>query len=620
MRKYIFIIPILILIGITSCKQHNESEAIVDRLNAEAWELSSNNPKEAIKICEQALLIADSISYLKGQSDCHNRLGIFYTDISHFVEAEEHFLKAIPIRQKMKYFAGVGYVYDNLCRLRNEEGDYLEAIKYGFKGLNILEDLGLASNEPTLYLNLAIAHDRNKNDNDAIKYYTNGLEIANSLNDTFNMATIHFNWGKLYNKLKEFKKAEEQYNKALPLYLAIDYKIGIAAIKDEQGMIMHQQRDYEYALAKFEESKQINMAISDSVRLFHNYLNISNVHFENDDNKTALTYCDKAKNSLGNLIRLDVREMLFRTYSNIYAKIGNQNDHIIYYKKAEAIEDSIYNIAKNRNIAKLQKEQLEKENAQIEIENQKLNTSLVIASCFVLLSIFALYFLNQRRKNKEKKFIIYKEQQERSIDQGILNATRSVRKELSTNLHNHVSTPLTHIKRYLEPIYQKLSFYPDFQAEIFEAMTLVDKTHFTSRDIAYKLKPEELDWLDRIKVSVSALKIKKGVETYADIAGLNADTFSSSKGEKISSIICNLLSNADKHSKATIVNINIIQAGKQLNIEIEDNGVGFAPQKTNGIGLNSVQSDVKSLHGSINIKSQINKGTSVFIQIPATNE
>ena len=93
--------------------------------------------------------------------------------------------------------------------------------------------------------------------------------------------------------------------------------------------------------------------------------------------------------------------------------------------------------------------------------------------------------------------------------------------------------------------------------------------------------------------------------------------FTPEEGEKISALACNLLHNIDKHSEASLARVKIEQiGGQQLKMEISDNGKGFDPGKTSGIGLDSSRSYVKDLNGEMRIRSKLGEGTSISITIP----
>jgi hypothetical protein len=85
-------------------------------------------------------------------------------------------------------------------------------------------------------------------------------------------------------------------------------------------------------------------------------------------------------------------------------------------------------------------------------------------------------------------------------------------------------------------------------------------------------------------------------------------------------IIQELVTNIIKHAEASEANIHITNHEDSLNIMVEDNGKGFNPNqitKTNkGMGISSIGKRIEHLNGTMTIESEINKGTTVIIDIP----
>ena len=613
----------MLIVCSLSWQERDDIESKVDLLNEKAWPLSSNHPAEAIKLSREALELAESVDYLKGMSTSSNYLGIFHTDLNQFEAAETYFLKAVEVRKEMGYEEGVAYVYDNMCRLKKEQGDYLEAIRYGFEAVEILRALGKEKQEPTLFLNLAIAHHFNRDTADAIGYYREGLDIARQLEDTVNIALFHFNYGLFNRELQRLDTAKLHFEKALPLFKGLDYQIGEAAIYDGLGIIHMEQNAMERAVALFQKSIQLNAELKDSLRLFHNFLSLSKLFSREGDPGQAKRFCDQAQVMLVNIDRKEEREMLHRQYSQIFASLAEFNKAFQFLQAAENIEDDIINEEKNRSILKLQKENAQRAKAEAEIEarkqeikSQRLSGGIGFVT---LLSLFGLYVLNQRRLQNKRALLAYQEKQEREINNQVFEATQRIRQDLSYHLHNHVSTPLTHIKRFLEPVFKQFSFDEQVQTHLMEALQIVDKTHVVSRDIAYRLKPEKIDWVERTKLSLLALERKDGVTTDFKVQGLEENAFSKAAGEKISSVIGNLLSNVDKHSRASVVNVTLKQTDRALDIAVSDDGVGFDPVKDWGVGLDSIATYVEALNGVMNIQSKKETGTTIHVKIPIKN-
>lgn len=84
-------------------------------------------------------------------------------------------------------------------------------------------------------------------------------------------------------------------------------------------------------------------------------------------------------------------------------------------------------------------------------------------------------------------------------------------------------------------------------------------------------------------------------------------------------IIQELVTNTIKYASASEGTISITQHDNMLNIIVEDNGIGFDPktiERTDGMGLESIERRVEHLQGDIEIDSVIGRGTSVIIDIP----
>ncbi len=82
-------------------------------------------------------------------------------------------------------------------------------------------------------------------------------------------------------------------------------------------------------------------------------------------------------------------------------------------------------------------------------------------------------------------------------------------------------------------------------------------------------------------------------------------------------ILQEIFNNILKHSKATQVDLQLIDVDEFLVVTIEDNGVGFDfKSKTKGVGLINIQRRVDYLNGTIEVSSVINKGTFIVLSIP----
>lgn len=89
--------------------------------------------------------------------------------------------------------------------------------------------------------------------------------------------------------------------------------------------------------------------------------------------------------------------------------------------------------------------------------------------------------------------------------------------------------------------------------------------------------------------------------------------------ENVYRIIQEALNNVKKHAETEEVNLIITQQAQVLSLSIIDDGVGFDMNndaEPQSLGLKNVAQRVGNLNGQYEIKSQINQGTRISVQIP----
>ena len=82
-------------------------------------------------------------------------------------------------------------------------------------------------------------------------------------------------------------------------------------------------------------------------------------------------------------------------------------------------------------------------------------------------------------------------------------------------------------------------------------------------------------------------------------------------------IIQELLNNILKHAEAKNVEITIVIKGNCLLITVQDDGKGFnVSLKRGGLGISNIMDRVVTFNGTVNVQSDLGKGTKTEITIP----
>jgi signal transduction histidine kinase len=82
-------------------------------------------------------------------------------------------------------------------------------------------------------------------------------------------------------------------------------------------------------------------------------------------------------------------------------------------------------------------------------------------------------------------------------------------------------------------------------------------------------------------------------------------------------VVQEALQNAARHSQAREVEIVVQRHGDLLRIIIRDNGTGFDPSTTRGLGLLGMQERISLLGGVLQIESAPGHGTILRMEIPS---
>lgn len=148
------------------------------------------------------------------------------------------------------------------------------------------------------------------------------------------------------------------------------------------------------------------------------------------------------------------------------------------------------------------------------------------------------------------------------------------------------------------------------------------------RRIIYNLRPMALDDVGLIPT------IKRYINNFQNDTDIKVDFIIISQidiDDKIKKvalfrIVQEALNNIRKHSSATTVKIKMELTIKNLFLIIEDDGIGFDTEKLKtsdksdgGFGLFNMRERVKLFNGKLEIKSKLNEGTKIIVNIPNEN-
>ena len=149
---------------------------------------------------------------------------------------------------------------------------------------------------------------------------------------------------------------------------------------------------------------------------------------------------------------------------------------------------------------------------------------------------------------------------------------------------------------------------------------MLDNTVKTVRRISSELRPSLIDDLGLVAAMewhIEEFSKRSGIDCVTDFPKTEMLIPDSIK-ISIYRILQESLTNVGRHSQAKNVHIRLQNAGNQLILKIEDNGVGFdeSKRKKKTLGLIGARERAESQGGTYRIESMPGQGTTVTVEIP----
>lgn len=587
-KNYIFVILMLFSINASSQKTIEDDPELqqnnIDyRINQSETELENYNYYKAQKNLDEALILAE-------KSNNKKNIGVIYS-----------------IKGKLQLFI--------------EEHD--KAIKSLTKAIEVQR---LINDNPNLGKSYKIFGDvymAKKNYYSALDSYTAAKSKFEEERLNRELAEVLLSEGKTYLALKNYKKARDVIEQSLALAKKGDI------LKIQSDALIHNSIVYsilnnnEKALTYATEGVQIAKTNNYISILNHGYLILSDIYNANENYKAS------------------------RDYLNLYVRLSDSLENMKRANSSKAEETQyLLNDALEKN-SKIE-EKLNKAE-----DDKNLNTLTTILSV-ALITILSLLTLSLYKNNnirlktnnmlhkKNGELIIAKEKAELA-SKTKANFLSTVTHELRTPLYavTGLSNMLLEENPKPEQIQhlKSLKFSGDYLLTFINDILQINKIEANKVDI----EPEPFNLKKKINNIILALTNSaqdNNIKIHLEYdKGLPENYIADQL--KISQILINLIGNSIKFTKDGDIWIRIYKIAEEgknytLRFEVEDNGIGISQEKQDnmfesfsqgsiqinrkyggtGLGLSIVKGLIDILKGKIHVRSELNKGTTFYFEIP----
>jgi signal transduction histidine kinase len=279
-----------------------------------------------------------------------------------------------------------------------------------------------------------------------------------------------------------------------------------------------------------------------------------------------------------------------------------------------------------REVARLSKENLDKERKRIEESEARYESFLTQVTLAIFLIGIVVAILTtrrvrvlERRHDDQTQQIAESQGNLRRLSRRLVQIQETERKSLSRELHDEVGQILTALGMELKNL-ESLRHDPGtFHGHIEELKALNAQAMRSLRDMAMGLRPSMLDDLGleaALQWQGREFSRHTGVPATVQVTGV-FENLSESQRTCIYRVVQEALTNCARHSRAKNVLVSVSESERGIVTVVHDDGVGFdVSNRSGGLGLIGTQERVDELGGEFNITSAHGKGTTVRVELP----
>lgn len=202
----------------------------------------------------------------------------------------------------------------------------------------------------------------------------------------------------------------------------------------------------------------------------------------------------------------------------------------------------------------------------------------------------------------------------------LLRAQENERRSLARELHDEIGQSLSAILMEAES-----AECAEERAEAWEHAAsirkLAEKTVNEVRDLALVLRPSMLDDLGLVPaLNWHAREVMKrsGLNVIVS-AGDGGDELPDEHKTCVYRLAQEALNNSARHANARTVEVTVERASQRVRLTVRDDGAGFDPRFSRGLGLLGMEERVRRLGGVLRIDSQLGRGTLIEAELPVSD-
>ena len=513
-------------------------------------------------------------------------------------------------------------------------GDYEASLQHSIDAINLYEGLNEYAKAGGIYCGIGYQIKRRDLDK-GIEYMRRGLALLEQYPDSMELEAGNSNFGVLKEMKGELDSAKFYYNRAYAIALAKKDSVAIPYSLHHLGGVELLQGHTKEAKNLFTEGLLIRTLRNDRNGMAESYMFIGDYYKEIGSIDSANYHFNRAILFSYEVGVPYMRQYCYDQMAQMYETAGKQKEALLFYKKYNAVKDSLLQKQRTEQLAKMETrfESTQKEKENLILKQEKQEQQLVVSrqrswiigivSAALILLFLGLFVLQRNKRLAEtKRDAAIIEERERGL-RSIIQATEDERKRIAKDLHDGIVQSLTGLSlRLQKQSGSEKAKSVGLDEELNSTRRILDESIAEVRGISHQMMPRVLSEMGLIPALDDMLQKSLGLtEIQYEFEHHNAENERFKETVEISLYrICQeLVNNIIKHSEAKAVSVQLLKTKTHLVLVVEDNGKGFTfddPNNQNGIGLMNISSRAKAIHGEVNYEPSPEQGTVASVRVP----
>ncbi|TVR41654.1 MAG: tetratricopeptide repeat protein [Cryomorphaceae bacterium] len=598
------------------------------------WHSIVNHTEQARAYNDTARILADEmVDTLEVAKALHYR-GLLERFAGNYLEAITNLEKAGKLYDQFKEINGKAGVLLNLGVVFSMIGDYDRAIDYYYRQIELNEQLADTFQIGNTLNSIGSVHRKLGNYGEALAKYEEALEIMERMNKPWNWGLVMGNIGAVLHEKGDYEGARYHYKQSVESNRTQSDTWGVAYNLHRLGVLMQDLGKYDSAAYYMEQAYELRTELNQKLELAETMISLGSIWAKLGKSRQGLEMTHRGLAIADEIKAAESQTTAHKELSAMYSDMGDFRNALEHMKRYAQFRDSVLteekiqisahlearyeSAVKDRRLAENELE-ISSANAKISEQRRVVQLSLFGAGAMLLVLILLLWVLSERRKRNLQQLLQLQKEKELVSLKSMMMGEEKERTRIARDLHDGLSGLLASIRIRFDALKHDFGALSTSQ-KYSSALQSLDEASSEVRRIAHNMMPEVLmkfGLVEALSEYVNNLTISGEREIVFNHYGLE-QRLSAGAELVLYRVIQELLNNIVRHSRATEVVLQINRHENMLTITVEDNGVGFDPSylaKNKGIGMQNLASRVEYLNGELNIESQPEKGTSVFIEI-----